>query len=55
MRALVALIVTCAAGTAFAQPKAKAVETTCDVIEVSASNAKDPSIRDSAARALKNL
>ena len=42
MRALVALSLMC--GTAFAQPKAKTVETTCDVIEVSASSAKDPSI-----------
>jgi hypothetical protein len=45
MRALFALIVMIVMwGTAFAQPKAKAVETTCDAIEVSASNAKDPSI-----------
>jgi hypothetical protein len=46
MRAAVALIVTClGASTALAQPKAKtAVETTCDVIEVSASTDKDPAI-----------
>ena len=50
MRAAVALVVTClGAGAAFAQPKAKPVETTCDAIEVSASTEKvgaiDPDIK----------
>jgi hypothetical protein len=45
MRAAVALVITClGAGAAFAQPKAKPVETTCDVIEVSASTDKTGSI-----------
>ena len=44
MRACVALVVLGLGCSAYAQPKAKAVETTCDVIEVSASSAKDPSI-----------
>jgi len=47
MRAAVALVVTSltlGGGSAFAQPKAKALETTCDVIEVSATSAKDAAI-----------